>query len=706
MAKWGKFRGLASTLALALGLSLAPIASMASSPVANILFYTGSACADNSSQRIYFCLDFRNLSGGYDVTFDGDGMRFDWSVATGGVEVDSGGSIARYGMRSGTPASWGFHRQEVNGLTAGTAYLVTMTVDNGGQITVKTLNITTPGSAPAPSPEPETPSESESVSSASPEPEEAAPSVGTVTLRAASQMNGGESLAITITVLDTNSAPMSGKTVTLFSTGPGNLSALSATTNGAGEATVNFTAPAEASGFATIYATVDSTQQHKSLEISPRSNETRRFGGYAVIHPTTNHVCGVIVSNGATTRMSSDYMGCPAGSLVVFQTKPSPTGNVAGWHGTDVFYRGGTFYLPGGITITDGIATDSSGRIWDTGTGQTLVQGSESPSQPAPSTSSPSASESESVASESQAPQPDLPAAQPDSPVEPEPASTVAINTSEEGVNIVVENGVGKRLSARIAGRWLVETVDASPFEAFRPLVPGSSVQISVWLDGEFVSSKTVTSGELSTQSPVADSQVPESASSPETRESTSHAVSNASVGIQSSGNVIQFELLGAAGKRVSLKIGGRWVVQYPESNVSRYTTSSVAGTEVGISVYVDGLLIGDATIQVGQTESVSIAAVDIDSNDPSSSGPSSFPPQSTSSPEVNISSSNSQIIFSIFNAEGKKLSLKIGGRWVVRYPDSPNYLFTTDSTAGATIAIQKFIDGSLLGVESITVNS
>jgi len=517
-------------------------------------------------------------------------------------------------------------------------------------------------------------------------------------------MNGGETLAITIAVVDANSAPMSGKTVTLFSTGPGNLSALSLTTNGAGEATVNFTAPAEASGFATVYATVDSTQQLKSIEISPRSNETRRFGGYAVIHPTTNHVCGVIVSNGATTRMSSDYMGCPAGSLVVFQTKPSPTGNVAGWHGTDVFYRGGTFYLPGGTTITDGIATDSSGRVWDTGTGQTLVQGSESPSRPAPSTSSPSASESESVASESQEPQPEPPAAQPESPAEPEPASTVAINTSEEGVRIVVENGVGKRLSARIAGRWLVETVDASPFEAFRPLVPGSSVQISVWLDGEFVSSKTVSSGEPSTQSPVVAAQSSEPSSSPEVSESTSSTVSNAAVGIESSGNVIEFQISNAAGKRVSLKIGGRWVVEYPESNSFAYSTSSVAGAEVDISVYLDGVLIGGSSIQVGQTESVSITTVDFESDEPTTSSPASSPAQSSESPEVSVSSSDSQIVISTSNAEGRKLSLKIGGRWVVRYPDTDNYVFTTESIAGSTVAIRKYIDGSLLGVETITV--
>ena len=107
--------------------------------------------------------------------------------------------------------------------------------------------------------------------------------------------------------------------------------------------------------------------------------EPRGLGGYAVIHPD-GYVCGVIVGNayfGNNDRtMTSEYMGCPIGSAIIFQTKPSPTGNVAGWHGANVTYSSGVFTIKNGaqvaMTISDGIATDSTGRVWDTGSGETL----------------------------------------------------------------------------------------------------------------------------------------------------------------------------------------------------------------------------------------------------------------------------------------------------------------------------------------------
>ena len=98
-----------------------------------------------------------------------------------------------------------------------------------------------------------------------------------------------------------------------------------------------------------------------------------------MIHPL-GYVCGVIVGNayfGNNDRtMTSEYMGCPVGSPIIFQTKPSPTGNVAGWHGTNVTYASGIFTIKNNglvaMTISDGIATDSTGRMWDTGSGATL----------------------------------------------------------------------------------------------------------------------------------------------------------------------------------------------------------------------------------------------------------------------------------------------------------------------------------------------
>jgi hypothetical protein len=103
------------------------------------------------------------------------------------------------------------------------------------------------------------------------------------------------------------------------------------------------------------------------------------LGGYAVIHPD-GHVCGVIVANGSDPFgnggvMTTEYMGCPVGALIIFQTKPSPSGNVAGWHGLDVIYRNGSFTLSGGTTISNGIATDPNGRVWDTGSGETIKAG-------------------------------------------------------------------------------------------------------------------------------------------------------------------------------------------------------------------------------------------------------------------------------------------------------------------------------------------
>jgi hypothetical protein len=103
------------------------------------------------------------------------------------------------------------------------------------------------------------------------------------------------------------------------------------------------------------------------------------LGGYAVVH-TDGHVCGVIVAssndpfgNGGT--MATEYMGCPAGSRIIFQTKASSSGNVAGWHGLNVFYFNGVFVLSNGTTLSGGIATDPDGRVWDTGSGVTIKAG-------------------------------------------------------------------------------------------------------------------------------------------------------------------------------------------------------------------------------------------------------------------------------------------------------------------------------------------
>jgi hypothetical protein len=77
--------------------------------------------------------------------------------------------------------------------------------------------------------------------------------------------------------------------------------------------------------------------------------------------------------NGGT--MPQEYMGCPAGARIVFQSAPSADGNVAGWHGPEVVLNGNTYSLPGGSTINGGVVTDPNGRTWNSGTGATITPG-------------------------------------------------------------------------------------------------------------------------------------------------------------------------------------------------------------------------------------------------------------------------------------------------------------------------------------------
>ncbi len=76
---------------------------------------------------------------------------------------------------------------------------------------------------------------------------------------------------------------------------------------------------------------------------SPPAEASQGVGGWAVVHPRTGVVHGVIVATIDTYmanngRMQIEYMGCPAGCLLRFQTRATSDGNVAGWHGPEVTY--------------------------------------------------------------------------------------------------------------------------------------------------------------------------------------------------------------------------------------------------------------------------------------------------------------------------------------------------------------------------------
>jgi len=119
-------------------------------------------------------------------------------------------------------------------------------------------------------------------------------------------------------------------------------------------------------------------------------------GGFAVVHPD-GHVCGVIVGSieyfgGNNRTMTSEYMGCPIGARIILQTTQSESGNVAGYHGdgsngqSTVTYdtNSNSFVVSNNsgnsistaktevvLVIKEGVATDSSGRSFNTGTGVT-----------------------------------------------------------------------------------------------------------------------------------------------------------------------------------------------------------------------------------------------------------------------------------------------------------------------------------------------
>ena len=93
-----------------------------------------------------------------------------------------------------------------------------------------------------------------------------------------------------------------------------------------------------------------------TLSVINISQANAEAGGYAVVNPETGVVHGVIVASSADPfqnggTMPIDYMGCPAGCMIVQQSTASSTGNVAGVHGPNVIYNSNTETFT--QTITD-----------------------------------------------------------------------------------------------------------------------------------------------------------------------------------------------------------------------------------------------------------------------------------------------------------------------------------------------------------------
>jgi hypothetical protein len=98
---------------------------------------------------------------------------------------------------------------------------------------------------------------------------------------------------------------------------------------------------------------------------SPPAEASQGVGGWAVVHPGTGVVHGVIVATIDTYyanngRMHLEYMGCPAGCLLRFQTRATADGNVAGWAGPEITFDNSDATFNLGYSNTDATGTTTT----------------------------------------------------------------------------------------------------------------------------------------------------------------------------------------------------------------------------------------------------------------------------------------------------------------------------------------------------------
>jgi hypothetical protein len=81
-----------------------------------------------------------------------------------------------------------------------------------------------------------------------------------------------------------------------------------------------------------------------SISVAKAGETSEEVGGFAIVNPETGVVHGIITGSveyfgGNNRTMISEYMGCPAGCLIVKQSTADQNGNIAGIHGPNVTYN-------------------------------------------------------------------------------------------------------------------------------------------------------------------------------------------------------------------------------------------------------------------------------------------------------------------------------------------------------------------------------
>ena len=269
------------------------------------------------------------------------------------------------------------------------------------------------------------------------------------------------------------------------------------------------------------------------------------------------------------------------------------------------------------------------------------------------------------------------------------PISTILpklyVTSSAEYAFVIGENVSGRRISIQTGGKWFVFQSESEKFTYYFPFPADSNTRlIKLWLDGSFLGEQLAT--RESTENPG-------SSDFPTSSPSVSYSVSSGELALK---------VENAAGLRISAKVNGKWHVATSLNTEWTRTWSLPAGTEkIDLAVYLNRVLVLSKSIPL--------------STDSSSEGPAA-PQISSSSGNVELESSRSQSVelstdenfvdFVIRDAEGKKISIKFGGRWFAFTPDSEFQTFRVTSSAGASVLIKVYVDGALAISKNLTIGS
>tara|TARA_B110000305_G_C19381402_1_gene609795 strand:- start:162 stop:1502 length:1341 start_codon:yes stop_codon:yes gene_type:complete len=281
--------------------------------------------------------------------------------------------------------------------------------------------------------------------------------------------------------------------------------------------------------------------------------------------------------------------------------------------------------------------------------------------------------------------------------------TTLAVSSDTSGIYLTVGNAVGKKISVKLGGKWLV--MEPTRNSETRVWYPGTSefLQILVYVDRvlkldtyvKTVNANPTTSAPIEAKPSV-----------------TQSATLNPSIALKTTENSVRVEISNGTGSRLSAKIAGKWSVIEIDKALEILETEVQPGVEFSVALYIDGVLILRESVTAGVVESVKEMPIEFGSAGPdesltsSKSGSASATTTVSSSTPVTVEvdSNGSDIAFSVLNGQGRKISVQIGGRWLVRVPTSQNYVFKSSSIQGQDVDIRIYVDGVLTGESTITV--